>query len=189
VENMIRSGVLDSLGHQRRDLLWELGGLDYREESLDVDVPVMGTDLATLSEKERMGWEYELLGMAPGDHAMRLYRDRLRPLGVLTTADLGEQDDGASVQVAGMVVVRQRPPTAKGHVFITLEDETGLANLIIRPKVYERYRDTLRNRPLILVEGRMQKEGHAISVLVQNATPLSSSTARERLRSERPRWR
>jgi error-prone DNA polymerase len=170
-------------------MLWELGGLDYREESLDVDVPVVGAKLPTLSEKERMGWEYELLGMAPGDHAMRLYRTRLQPMGVLTAVKLAEQEDGEMVRVAGMVVVRQRPPTAKGHVFITLEDETGLANLIIRPKVYERYRDTLRNRPLILVEGRMQRENHAISILAKTATPLASAGARDRLRSERPRWR
>jgi error-prone DNA polymerase len=76
--------------------------------------------------------------------------------------------------VAGWAVIRQRPPTAKGHLFITLEDEEGLANLIVRPGVYEQYRDVLRNAPLLWIEGRLQREGHAISVLVYRATALGS---------------
>jgi error-prone DNA polymerase len=72
-----------------------------------------------------------------------------------------------------LVVVRQRPPTAKGHVFITLEDEEGLVNLIIRPTVYERYKSAIRNAPLLLAEGRLQREGHAISVLVHRAGALT----------------
>ena len=117
--------------------------------------------------------EYELLGMAPGDHVMRLYRQKLKARGVLTSSQLMEQRNGQMVQVAGMVVVRQRPPTAKGHVFITLEDEEGLSNLIIRPKVYARYKDTLRNKPLLLITGKLQREGQAVSVLVQSGAPLS----------------
>jgi error-prone DNA polymerase len=172
VENLIRSGSLDSLGQTRRDLLWELGGLDYREQGLDIELVVEPVTLPTLHEKERLGWEYELLGMAPGDHIMRLYRDRLRKEGVLRSKELEERRDGEIVKVAGMVAVRQRPPTAKGHVFITLEDEDGLINLIIRPQVYERHRDTLRNRPLLLVAGRLQREGQAMSVLVQSAAGI-----------------
>jgi len=169
--NLIRAGAVDRFG-QRRDLLWKLGALDYQEESLDIEVPVVPVALPALREAERLGWEYELLGLAPGDHVMRLYRQGLQERGVLDSGQLMERRDGQMVQVAGMVVVRQRPPTAKGHVFITLEDEEGLTNLIIRPNVYERYKDTLRNRPLLLVTGKLQREGQAISVLVQSAAPL-----------------
>jgi error-prone DNA polymerase len=70
------------------------------------------------------------------------------------------------------VVVRQRPPTAKGHVFVTLEDEEGLINLIVRPNVYARYKRALRNAPLLWIEGRLQREGQALSVLVHKAAPL-----------------
>ena len=170
-ENLIRAGVVDRFG-RRRDLLWKLGALDYREESLGIEVPVVPAALPALREAERLGWEYELLGLAPGDHVMRLYRQKLQARGVLTSSELTERSDGQMVQVAGMVVVRQRPPTAKGHVFITLEDESGLTNLIIRPQVYERYKDTLRNRSLLMVTGKLQREGQAISVLVQSAAPL-----------------
>jgi error-prone DNA polymerase len=70
------------------------------------------------------------------------------------------------------VVVRQRPPSAKGFVFITLEDEAGLVNLVVRPKVYERYREALRNAALLLVEGELQREGRAFSVMVYSVVGL-----------------
>jgi len=74
---------------------------------------------------------------------------------------------------AGPHLRPQRPPTAKGHVFLTLEDEEGLVNLIVRPDVYEQYRDALRNAPLLWVEGRLQREGQAVSVLVHRARRLA----------------
>jgi error-prone DNA polymerase len=156
----------------RRDLLWALGGLVYHEEGLDIEVPVAPVALPALGHAERLAWEYELMGMAPGEHLMVLYREALRAAGVLTSAQLAGRRNGERVRVAGWAVVRQRPPTAKGHLFITLEDEEGLANLIVRPGVYEQYRDVLRNAPLLWIEGRLQREGHAISVLVYRAAAL-----------------
>jgi error-prone DNA polymerase len=87
---------------------------------------------------------------------------------------LETRQDGDRVRVAGWAVVRQRPPTAKGHLFITLEDEEGLANLIVRPQVYEQYQAVLRNAPLLWVEGRLQREGQALSVLVYRAAALGT---------------
>jgi error-prone DNA polymerase len=172
VENLIRAGVMDGFDRTRRDLLWELGGLTYREEGLDVEVPVEPVTLPTLSRAERLGWEYELLGMTPGDHVMGLYREWLRARGVLSSGELAARRDGQVVRVAGRVVVRQRPPSAKGMVFITVEDEEGLVNLVVRPGVYERHRDALRDAPLLLAEGRLQREGQGISLLVHGAVSL-----------------
>jgi error-prone DNA polymerase len=172
VENLIRAGALDSLGRARRELLWALGGLVYAEEELDLEVPVAEVALPALSAAERMGWEYELLGLAPGEQVMSLYRDGLDGRGVSSSQALGERRDGQRVRVAGRVVVRQRPPSAKGFVFITLEDEAGLVNLVVRPKVYERYREALRNAALLLVEGELQREGRAFSVMVYSAVGL-----------------
>ncbi len=185
VENLIRAGALDSLGYTRRDLLWELGGLVYQEESetaykadeahgthIDIEVPVEPAVLPILSQAERLAWEHELLGLAPSDHVMTLYRKSLQAQGVLSSQDLDACQDGEMVRLAGYAVVRQRPPTAKGYLFITLEDEEGLMNLIVRPRVYERYRYALRNAPLLWVEGQLQREGHALSVLVHSATAL-----------------
>ena len=82
---------------------------------------------------------------------------------------------GEKVWVAGMVIVRQRPPSAKGFVFLTLEDEEGLINLIVRPKVYDRYRDVLRGSPLLLVEGAVLAEGGVASVQVYQAVAFRPS--------------
>jgi len=178
VENLIRAGAMEGFGGARRDLLWELGGLVYQEEGLDIEVPVEPVALPALGRAERLAWEVELLGLTPGDHVMGLYRQALRAQGVLSSRKLEEQRDGQTVRVAGWIVVRQRPPTAKGHVFITLEDEEGLVNLIVRPDVYERYRGALRSAPLLLVEGRLQREGHALSVLVYRAAALGHQIGR-----------
>jgi len=174
VENLVRAGALEGLG-DRRTLLWELGGLVYQEEGLDLALPVEPAVLPSLEQAERLAWEYELLGMAPGEQVMALYREALRARGVVDSRTLQERSDGERVRVAGWAVVRQRPPTAKGHLFITLEDEEGLMNLIVRPDVYERYRAVLRDTPLLWVEGRLQREGQVLSILVHSAAALGQT--------------
>jgi error-prone DNA polymerase len=165
VADLIRAGALDGLGVPKRQLLWALGGLHYAEDAL-VEAPDVPTDLPDLTEREAMAWDYELLGLSPDDHPLRLWRDRLRGRGVLSAAELANQPPGRSAKVAGRVAVRQAPPTAKGHLFITLEDETGLVNLIIRPDLYARERAALHDAVLLVVEGRVQREGAAVSLLV-----------------------
>ncbi|MCW5879990.1 MAG: error-prone DNA polymerase [Anaerolineae bacterium] len=178
VETLIRSGALDEMSGgegQRRTLMWDLGALDYREEALDLVAPVEPASLPDLTEREALAWEVELLGMAPGDHPMRLYRQELTTAGVLTCEDLTHRRDGEVARVAGEAVVRQRPPTAKGHVFFTLEDETGLVNLILRPDVYERRRETW-DQALLVVRGRLQREGAALSLLALDVEALADVT-------------
>jgi error-prone DNA polymerase len=173
VENLIMVGAMDQWGEARRQLLWELGKLRYEEEELDLIMPSDGVELPTLSTREKMGIEYSILGLPVGDQVMALHRPWLENMGVLTSLDLEDCRDREKVKVAGLVVVRQRPPTAKGHVFITLEDEHGLVNVIVRPDVYQRYRDSLRGASLIMVEGMLQKQGGVQSVLAQQAAALA----------------
>jgi error-prone DNA polymerase len=135
---------------------------------------VESVDLPALSPEEQMGWEYELLGLAAGDQVTSLYRETLRARGVLSSRELAARRDGEIVRVAGWAVVRQRPPTAKGFLFITLEDEEGLMNLIVRPDVYQKYRTVLRSAPLLWVEARLQREGNATSLLVSRAAALQA---------------
>ena len=176
VENLIRAGALDGFDGQdrsaRRNLLWALGGLVYHEEGLDLEIPVVAADLPILGDAQRLAWEYELLGLAPGTQVMALYRDVLQRYGVLTSGEVARRRQGERVRVAGWAVVRQRPPTAGGMLFLTLEDEEGLVNLVVRPDVYERYREALRSAPLLWVEGQVQREGEAISILVHQAASL-----------------
>ena len=172
VENLIMVGAMDQWGKARRQLLWELGKLRYEEEELDLVMPDDGVELRALSRREKMGIEYSILGLPVGDQVMALYRPWLDKMGVLTSLDLEDRRDRERVKVAGLVVVRQRPPTAKGHVFITLEDEHGLVNVIVRPDVYQRFRHCLRGVSLITVEGILQKQGGVKSVLAQRAAAL-----------------
>ena len=95
-------------------------------------------------------------------------------MGTLSGLDLKARRDKERVKVAGSVVVRQAPPTAKGHVFITLEDEYGLVNVIVRPDVYERFRQSLRNALVMVVEGVLQKRAGVENVLAEGAVALKS---------------
>ncbi len=171
VSDLIRAGALDAFEAPRRQLLWALGGLQYAEDAL-VEAPDTPAELPDLTEREAMGWDYELLGLAPDDHPLRLWRARLQGQAVLSAAELAARPVGSPVKVAGLVVVRQAPPTAKGHLFITLEDETGLVNLILRPDLYAQQRAVLHNATLLQAAGRLQREGAAVSVLVQEVRTL-----------------
>jgi error-prone DNA polymerase len=178
VENLIRAGAADSLSERqsnaRRDLLWQLGGLTYPEEGLDIETSVEAVALPHLSPAERMGWEYELLGLAPGEHVMALYREALRAQGILSSREFAEQENGQAVRIAGLVIVIQRPPSARNFAFATLEDETNLMNVILRPAVYTRYRDTLRTAPLLVIEGVVQRQDGVINLLADRVAPLSA---------------
>lgn len=155
---MIRAGAFDGLDGDRRQLLWTLGGLAYEEEPL-VELPSVEAELPELSEREELAWDYELLGFAPGDHPLRLLRERLRGKGALSAAELATIPTGQEVIVAGLVVVRQAPPTAKGHLFLTLEDETGLVNLIVRPDLRARRGELLLTAEALAAQGRLQRDG------------------------------
>jgi len=113
-----------------------------------------------------------VLGLSTGDHIMTFFRNWLEERHILDSEGLLSTANGRRVLVAGLVVVHQSPPTAKGHHFITLEDESGMINVIIRPRVYARYRRTWRECRLLIVEGDAQQEGGVTSLLARRAKPL-----------------
>ena len=110
--------------------------------------------------------------MPVGEQIVALHRPRLERLSVLRSKELERKRNGERVRVAGLVVVRQRPPTAKGFVFFTMEDEDGLMNVIIKPDVYGRYYKVLRNCFLLIVEGKIQKQGGILNVLAEGAVGM-----------------
>lgn len=110
------------------------------------------------------------MGLSPAHHLLEFHRAALEREGVVTAADLSDMR-GGYVRVAGMVVCRQQPPTAKGHVFLTIEDETGLINVILRPQVYERYRAHVRRSPLLVIDGRLDTESGIQNVLATSVEP------------------
>lgn len=164
VSDMIRAGALDALG-ERRALLWELGELVYQDDELEFVMPITEVTLPALSDMEQMAWEYELLGLSPDGQVVQHYRAMLNALGVFPTAVAKQQRNGRRVRVAGMAVVRQRPPTAKGILFLSLEDETGLLDIVVKPHVYEPYKRILREEPLLLFDGVIQLGSGAVSLL------------------------
>ena len=115
--------------------------LEYQEDEVE---------LPPLSRREMVSAEYRLLGLSTGEQVMALYRDRLRSVGVLTAEQVARKRNEEKVRVAGLVVVHQAPPTANRHHFLTLEDETGLADIIVRPKVYAAHRAVLNRSPVSL---------------------------------------
>jgi error-prone DNA polymerase len=107
-----------------------------------------------------------------GRHPVSLYRSELKRMGVSRAIDIGEMRNGKPVRVAGWVIVRQRPGTAKGFFFLTLEDETGVANVIVTPQLFDKNRLVLVDHPFLLIEGALQHQDNVISVKARNIKPL-----------------
>jgi error-prone DNA polymerase len=167
--DLIRAGAFDAFDPDRRQLLWALGELDYRADELEITFEPQALALARLEPLEQTSWEYELLGLSPAGQLMRHYRPALNKAGALTVAQVREMPNGRHVRIGAMMAVRQSPPTAHGMVFISLEDETGLVDMVVRPNIFEDYRKTLRGERLLLVDGIIQREGGAVSVLMIRA--------------------
>lgn len=171
-EHLILAGALDSLGRSRRDLLWELGSPRAESDELAFIFPAEPVSLPVFSRAERLRGEYATLGLSTGEHPMALYREKLASLGILGNRGLEASTTGQIVRVAGQVVMHQAPPTAKGHHFVTLEDEDGVMNIIFRPQVYTRCREVIRDSPLLVVEGEVQKRGAVVNLLARRAWRL-----------------
>jgi error-prone DNA polymerase len=122
--------------------------------------------------------DYRTLGLSLREHPMAFLRRWLTQQQVVPAARLGDLPDGAPVKVAGVVLVRQRPATAKGITFVTLEDETGQANLIIRPDVWQKWRTAALTATLLLAYGRLQKQGQVIHVRTWKLVDLSEKLPR-----------
>lgn len=176
IENIILCGAMDDWGIDRRVMVWELGQMGDVSGGLDLVFAHEPPDLPPLSNLELMALETQILGLSTGEHLMTLYQHWMETYRVLGSRQLTSVPDGQRVQVAGQVVMHQAPPTAKGFHFITLEDEHGMINVIVRPGVYQTYRRILRHAPLLLVTGRLQREGDIINVLCEFATNLPRLT-------------
>jgi error-prone DNA polymerase len=182
LEALVKGGACDGLNLPRRELLWELG-LVFREQSvpgtggeakqlpLSLEPTAETPALRDLTRWERMLADYRHTGMSVGTHPLALLRPHL-PAKTLSSAELHEQRHGQQVAVAGMTIARQRPSTAKGIVFMLLEDEHGQVNLIVQPHVYERHRATVRAEPLVLARGRYERVGENRNVLVSEIESL-----------------
>ena len=123
---------------------------------------------------EHVARDYLMTGLSLKQHPVALVRDRLHAEGVATAAQWRQTPAGRWLRLAGLVICRQRPDTASGVVFVTLEDETGTANLIVRADTYERFRSIIRGATLLYVEGRVERQGEVVHLLVHRAADRSA---------------
>jgi error-prone DNA polymerase len=187
LERLAWAGALDDLplgarsSEHRREGYWRLGVAGAAQASgcatqlpLPIEPPP-APELSPLGRWERIVEDYRSTGINLGEHPMSLLREGLRK-GVASSTDLKRTDDGATVEVAGMVVARQRPETAKGITFMLIEDEQGTINLIVPVAVYERRRAVVRAASLIQARGRLERRDGAINVLVIDLDALEWSS-------------
>ena len=128
--------------------------------------------LKPMTESERLVADYAGTGLTVGRHPMALRRDELAMRGIVRAVDLRSARQGRRVRVAGMVITRQRPGTAKGFVFLTLEDETGVANIIVRPDLFASDRLTIVEEPLLIVDGVLQNQDGVTSVRAEQVQAM-----------------
>ncbi len=156
----------------RRQLLWALGEMQWEEGGLDLPPVVTEARLRPGGSGDRIEAEETLLGLSQGEHPMSRLRARLASQGILTSDQVEDSPDGAQVRMAGRVEIVQRPGTAKGMCFVSLEDERGLINLVLSPRVYERARDVLRHAPVVLAEGQVQHEHGSLHLITRRLMAL-----------------
>jgi error-prone DNA polymerase len=180
---LAESGACDCFGLRRRELLWQLGlvprpasvpGTEGKAKQLALPLePTVETpELPEPTVWERMLSDYRTTSLSVGVHPLELLRPHLPP-GTLSSLELREQPHRADVQLAGLVVARQRPSTANGVVFMLLEDEHAQVNLVIAPQVYERFRAVVRGEPLLLVRGRYEHSDRNRNILVRELGSLA----------------
>ena len=167
------AGALNALAEHRRAALWQVESQDVNDELFRfaaAEGSAATTPLQRMSLLERVRADYTHLHMTTGPHPMKLIRDQLND--VWAAAELKDLPAGMRVTVAGSVTCRQRPGTASGVVFITLEDETGTANAIVWPKLFERERLVINLEPALIVTGMLQNESGVIHVVADTIEPL-----------------
>jgi len=190
IEALVWVGGCDGFGLTRRELLWQVGlwlppKAGRNQLELALDHPHEHLRFGGLAAHERLLAEYATLGFSAGVHPLSLVREALPP-GLTPSNRLSELEGGAWCQVAGLVVARQRPETAKGFVFVLLEDEAGMSNVIVRPDVYDRYRATVRGEPFLWVRGKLAKDDGTVNVIAEEVEGLQCGAFLKTMRRVAP---
>ncbi len=185
IESLIWVGGFGGFGLTRRELLWQAGlwlgpetddertggREDHAQTELALEDPYAEIEFPDLGPTDRMIAEYRILRFSAELHPLTLLKDSL-PQGTISSDRLPHLRQGSTVRVAGLVTTRQRPGTAKGYVFVLMEDEYGPINVIVKPDVYERDRSAVRMEPFLNVRGRLQKDGATLNVIAHRVEAL-----------------
>ena len=188
LETLAKADAYGSLFIDRRRALWQIHALDEGQLPLfDADdgasadhgwpshIPAedLSAPLPAMSLGEQILEDYHTVGFSLRAHPVSLLRARLDALGVTPNGKLPAAENGNRIKVAGLVLVRQRPGTASGVIFMTLEDDGGIANIVVWPKVFETYRRIVLGSRMVAIEGKLQREGMVIHVVADRVTDLS----------------
>jgi error-prone DNA polymerase len=163
----------------RRTALWQIERAWRKPGPLfeGVATPDDDSPLVPMTPEERLSADFRGTGVTIGKHPMAYRRGEMNAQKVTPVAALLSMDDGHAVRIAGSVIVRQRPGTAKGFLFLSLEDETGIANVIVAPPLFDRSRDVLVGEPFLIIDGVLQNQDGAISVKAHRIRPLAVGAA------------
>jgi error-prone DNA polymerase len=171
-------GALEALGGTRRQALWQVQALGRSGRLFAQAGENAGpSPLPEMGEAERMSADFRGTGMSTGPHPVSFVRAALDREGILRAADVGRVPNGRRARVGGVVIVRQRPGTAKGFVFITIEDETGFANAIVTPKRFERHRRIIVGANAMIIGGVVQNLDGVVSIKADTFEPLEGRPA------------
>jgi len=180
IENLILAGAMDCFGKPKRQLLWELGILENTgRKGLMLGYPHYQVPLPSMTEMEELSAEYRVQGLSARFHPMQVMRKEISRDGVMRSSEIMSLFPGTRIRTAGYVVCRQAPMTAKGHVFLTLEDEEGLTNIVLKPHVYQKYRYLVRTEPLMVVEGVLQKRDGIVNIVADRLATLKQERERQ----------
>jgi error-prone DNA polymerase len=173
------AGALNALADHRRRAYWEVAGIEP-PTALLAAAPVAETAprLRPPTEGEDLVADYASLGLTLGRHPLALLRDRLRQLGLATAAEINALPHGARTRACGIVTGRQRPDTASGVVFVTLEDETGYVNIVVWASLVERQRRELLGARLMTVHGTIEREGTVVHLVARRLVDCSALLGR-----------
>jgi len=187
--HLARAGAFESLGLDRRRAVWEAMRCLDRPESqpllqglqdVDDDENDAGEGAALLlpamTRQDEVIADYRTSGLSLRSHPLHFERDALAERGVITAADAGVAPEGRRIQVAGIVLTKQRPGTAGGMIFLTIEDETGAANIVVRPDVWQAADHAVRRAAVLVVHGRIQRRGQVVHILATSLEPLTLAT-------------
>jgi error-prone DNA polymerase len=164
---------------QRRGVLWQAQlALQPVGELLELATDDgVASPLSPMTDRQRTHADFSNSGLTIGKHPMAHYRDRMCALGAMDAATAKAQRDGLILTVAGCVITRQRPGTAKGFVFLSLEDETGVVNIIVQPALFDRYRDACSTAPYLIIKGVLQSVSGVVSLKAAEIQELHFSQA------------
>ncbi|HUS19412.1 MAG TPA: error-prone DNA polymerase [Terriglobales bacterium] len=163
----------------RRDALWQVDRVAQPAGPLLEELPEseLASPLAQMTTEERLVADYHGTGLTVGPHPMSYRRAQMNAMRVLPASALPTVADGRKVRVAGAIIARQRPGTAHGFIFLSLEDETGISNIIVRPDIYDRDRMLLLKERFVLVEGIMQNQENVLSIKAERLERLAVTEA------------